>query len=456
MDAFDFVIIGAGAAGEAAAAEARARGAGVAIVERELFGGSCPFWACMPSKTLLHDARLHALGGDPSWRAASDRRDYMISREGTEFPDDSGHVRELEAAGSVAIRGTARLDGPGVVRVALDAGGERVLRARHVILAVGSQPKLPDLPGLADAEPWTNREATSTRELPASVIILGGGATGVELAQLFAWYGVATTLVHPRPRVLDREHPRTADAVAGGLQRAGVTLRLGVRATRVLPRAGDAGTHRLELSDGSHVDAERLIVAVGRVTPFDGLGLDTVGATLDERGHLVPDDRLRVAPEVYVVGDPVAPVLQTHVSDYQGTLAVRIALGEDFRFDGRAIPRAIFTDPETGSVGITLEDAEAQGLDAFEEVQDLAKTARGYVSDAGGHVTVVVERGSGRLLGAFLAGPGASEAVHEAVLAIRAGVPVGVLADTIHAFPTTARVLGTAFIKAAARLGRGD
>lgn len=456
MDAFDFVIIGAGSAGEAAAAEARAHGASVAIVERELFGGSCPFWACMPSKTLLHDARLHALGGGRSWKAASDRRDWMISREGTDFPDDSSHVRALEAAGSVAIRGTARLGGRGVVRVALPDGGERTLLARHVILAVGSQPKLPDLPGLADADPWTNREATATRELPASVVILGGGATGVELAQVFAWYGVATTLIHPRPRVLDQEHPRTADAVAGGLRRAGVTLRLGVRASRVLAGGGDGGTHRVELSDGSHVDAARLVVAVGRSVPLDGLGLEAVGAARDERGRLVPDDRLRVAPDVYVIGDPAGPVLQTHVAHYQGTLAVRIALGEDLRFDGHAIPRAIFTDPETGSVGITLEEAEARGLNAFEEVQDLAKTARGYVSDAGGHVTVVVDRGTGRLLGAFLAGPGASEAVHEAVLAIRAGVPVPVLADTIHAFPTTARVLGAAFIAAAARLRRGD
>ena len=222
------------------------------------------------------------------------------------------------------------------------------------------------------------------------------------------------------------------------------------------PPAGSDGAHRVELSDGSHADATQIAVAVGRSFPLDGLGLEAVGAVRDERGRLAPDDRLRVAPHVYVAGDPVAPFLQTHVSHYQGTLAVRIALGEDLRFEPRAIPRAVFTDPETGSVGITLEQAQADGLDAFEEIQDLATSARGYVSDTGGHVAVVVERGSGRLLGAFLAGPGASEAVHEAVLAIRAGVPVGVLADTIHAFPTTARVLGTAFISAAARLRRGD
>ncbi|HEY6568764.1 MAG TPA: FAD-dependent oxidoreductase, partial [Candidatus Limnocylindrales bacterium] len=196
MDRFDIVVIGAGAAGEAAAYYARARGASVAIIDRALFGGSCPFWACMPSKALLHAASVHHAGGSYPWSKASDFRDYMINRTKTDEPDDTGHVKGLEGAGATVIRGSAAFDGPGRVRV-----GDRVLEAGAVILAVGSVSRVPDLPGLADALPWTNVEGTSTRELPRSLAILGGGPTGVELAQVYARYGVPTTLVHPRDRV---------------------------------------------------------------------------------------------------------------------------------------------------------------------------------------------------------------------------------------------------------------
>ena len=181
MDQFDFVIIGAGAGGEAAAHEARRLGATVAIVDRELFGGSCPFWACMPSKTLLHAAGVHAVGGDYPWTRASDRRDYMISREGRDWPDDGGHVRSLENAGAEVVRGEATVVGQGWVRVSTADGGSRDLRGQNLIVAVGTHSTLPDLPGLEGIEPWTNRQATSTRTLPTSLAILGGGPTGVEL-----------------------------------------------------------------------------------------------------------------------------------------------------------------------------------------------------------------------------------------------------------------------------------
>ena len=193
----DFVIIGAGPAGEAAAYLARARGASVAIVDRELFGGSCPFWACMPSKTLLHAAAVHAGGGDYDWERASARRDYMISREGTAFPSDAGHVAGLEGAGAVVVRGVGRIAGPGRVTVTHD-GAEHELLARTIIIAVGSQPTIPAIEGLDAITPWTNREATSTRQLPGSLVILGAGPTGVEMAQVFARYGVPTTLVASR------------------------------------------------------------------------------------------------------------------------------------------------------------------------------------------------------------------------------------------------------------------
>ena len=225
MDRFEIVVIGAGAAGEAAAHYARSRDASVAIIDRALFGGSCPFWACMPSKALLHAAAVHHAGGDYPWSRASDFRDYMINREGTDPPDDSGHVTALEEAGATVIRGSASLNGPGCVRI-----GDREIEAGSAILAIGSVSRVPDLPGLAEAKPWTNVEATSTRELPRSIVMLGGGPTGVELAQVYARYGVPVTLVHPRDHVHDREHPRSTELLGKALDREGVTLRLGTRA----------------------------------------------------------------------------------------------------------------------------------------------------------------------------------------------------------------------------------
>ena len=274
MDRFDLVVIGAGAAGEAAAHYARSQDASVAIVERGLFGGSCPFWACMPSKALLHAAAVHHGGGDYPWRKASAFRDYMINRTKTDEPDDSSHVKSLEEAGATVIRGSATLDGPGRVRV-----GDRGMEAGAIVLAVGSVSRVPkDVPGLAEAKPWTNVEGTSTRELPRSLVVLGAGPTGVELAQVYARYGVPTTLVHPRDRVHDREHPRSSALLAEGLERDGVRLRLGTRAKAVRP-AKRGGAHVVELSAGKPVEGHEILVAVGRDLPLDGLGLDTIGVT---------------------------------------------------------------------------------------------------------------------------------------------------------------------------------
>jgi pyruvate/2-oxoglutarate dehydrogenase complex dihydrolipoamide dehydrogenase (E3) component len=447
---FDFVIIGAGPAGEAAAYLARKRGASVAIIDRDLFGGACPFWACMPSKTLLHAASVHAAGGDYDWQRASARRDYMISREGTDDPSDAGHVKGLEAAGAVVIRGTGRIAGPGRVSVSHD-GTEHVVSARTIIIAVGSHSTVPDIEGLDDITPWTNREATSTRELPDSLVILGAGPTGVELAQVFARYGVPTALVASQPRINPKDHPRNSAAVAATLTADGVAVRTGVRATRVRGRGAASGAHVVELSDGSTVQGHEILLAVGRTLPLADLGLDVLGIDSSD-GRLPVGPDLRIAEGVFVVGDPAGPEMHTHVAHYQGEMAVRIALGDDVRPDYRAIPRAVYTDPEVASVGVSLEQALAEGRDAFEEVADLAQTAKGYVAEASGHVTIVVDRVSRTLLGTFIAGPAASEVIHEAVLAIRTGTTLDVLADTIHAFPTTARVLGTLFGQARDRL----
>jgi len=449
-DEFDFVVIGAGAAGEAAAYLARARGATVAVVDRELFGGSCPYWACMPSKTLLRAAAVHAGGGGYDWPQASARRDYMINREGTDVPSDAGHVRGLEGVGAVVIRGTARIAGPRTVAVVAD-GTERTLRARNIIVAVGSTPRVPRIEGLDSIVPWTNREATTTRELPASLVILGAGPTGVEMAQVFARYGVPTVLVASQPRVNPKDHPRNSAAIEAGLRRDGVDLRTGVRAVRVRARAAASGAHVIDLSDGSSVEGHEVLLAVGRSFPVAGLGLETVGVRVDTAPLAVGPD-LRIADGVYVAGDAGGPEMHTHLAHYQGELAVRIALGDDVRPDYSAIPRAVYTDPEAAGVGLTLDQATGAGFDAFEEVADLATTAKGYVAEASGHVTIVVDRRARTLRGAFIAGPAASEAIHEAVLALKTQTPLEVLADTIHAFPTTARVMGGLFVQALRRL----
>lgn len=452
MDRFDLVIIGAGAAGEAAAVKARQLGASVAIVDRDLFGGACPFFACIPSKSLLHSAAVHAAGGDYPWPRASARRDWMISREGTDYPDDARHFEDLKKAGAVPMRGSARIAGEGRVLVTHD-GVEHSLEADAVILAVGSTSKVPDLPGLSEVPFWTNREATSARELPESLLALGAGPTGVELSQVYARYGVGVTLVVPGSRILPRDHERSSAAVAKGLERDGVIIHTGARAVAAHAGAGENGRHRFDLDDGSTVEGAAVLLAIGRSLPLAGLGLETIGVDVSS-GKLNVDSQLRIAPGVFVAGDPAGPEMHTHVSHYEGELAARIALGEDATPDFRAIPRAVYTDPESASVGLLVGEAQERGIRAEELTSDLASSAKGEAAEAEGHVTIVVDRGAGTLVGVFMAGPSVSEAIHEAVLAVKLQTPLTVLADTIHAFPTVARVMGLLFAEAARTQGK--
>lgn len=444
-DFFDLVIIGAGEAGQAAAYLARKRGASVAIIDRELFGGSCPFWACMPSKALLHAAAIHALGGDYPWRHASDFRDWMIVRERPrDWPDDGGHVNDLEAAGALVIRGEARIDGPGRVAVQTE-GGARTLQAKAILVSVGTNATIPDdIDGLDRIRPWTNREATSTRELPKSLVVLGAGPTGVEMSQVFARYRVPTVLVAQHDRINPSDHPRSSATLDEALRHDGVDIRTGVRAIRVRAGEGPDGSHAVDLRDGASVAGHEILVAVGRTAPLNGLGLDTVGVRLDD-GHLKPDEQLRIADGVYVAGDPAGPEMHTHLAIYQGEMAARMALGEEVRPDHSAIPHATYTEPQTAGVGLQLPEAHELGLDAFEQTTDYATTGPGYIAEAAGHVTIVVDRHERVLLGAFIAAPGAADAIGEAVLAIKTRTPLDVLADTIHPFPTTVRVLGGLF-----------
>jgi len=446
-DAFDFVVIGAGAAGEAAGHLAGKRGASVAVVDRELVGGSCAFWACMPSKSLLHDAGIHLLAPSHTWQQASDRRDWMINREHIDWPDDGSHVEAFEDDGVTVVRGTAYIEGPGRVRVTSVGGDARVLLTKNIVIAVGSHSTVPSIPGLDAAQPWTNREGTSARELPRSLVILGGGPTGIELAQVYARFGVPVAIVHSHERLNQRDHPANAAAIRAGLERDGVQVYAPVRAERVVPATAADGDHEVQLSDGRSVRGQHLMLSIGRTVPIDGLGLENAGVTLND-GKLPADGTLRLADGVWVAGDPAGPEMHTHLAHYQGEMVVRMALGDQVAPDYRAIPRCVYTDPETGGVGMTVDEARAAGNDPVEYSEDLGKTAKGFVADATGHVTIVVDRGTRQLLGAFIAGPGASEAIHEAVLAIKTRTTVDVLADTLHAFPTTARVLGTVFVNA--------
>lgn len=450
---YDVVIIGAGPAGEAAAYKARSLGATVAVVDRDLFGGSCPHWGCIPSKSLLNGAARRACGDDYPWTRASDRRDYMINRVGRDYPDDGGHVRGLEDAGADTVRGDARLDGPGRVAVRTPGGGERVLEAANIVLAVGSRSKRPPIEGIDAVRVWTNREATGARELPESLLVLGGGPTGVELAQVYARFGVPVTVVQSGPRLIPTDHPRNSEAARRALERDGVDVRLGVRAVRARGAADPSDPDTVELGDGSTATGHAVLLAVGRSFPTDGLGLETVG--LDPRG-LRRDGTLRLADGLFVAGDLAGPELHTHQAHYQGELAARMALGEPVEPDYRALPRATYTDPELASVGVTLDQARDAGLDAFEAVADFATSAKGYSVEAEfGHVTIVVDRGSRQLVGAAMAVPDASAAIHECVLAIKARLPMDVLADTIHAFPSTSRILNGLYAEALAKLGSG-
>ena len=449
MDRYDLVIIGAGAAGESAAYEGRERGASVAIIERDLFGGGCPFWQCMPSKALLHAAAVHHGGGEYPWPKASAFRDYMINRTDRDYPDDTSHVKALTRAGAEPIRGEARFaaNDPLTVEVRDGSGATRSIEAGSVVLAVGSHSRIPSLPGLQESGHWTNREGTSLRELPDGVVVLGGGPSGMELAQVYARYGVPVTLVHPRDRIHDREHPRSSKFLADALRRDGVELRLNSRAVAVRAGAGERGRHVVELSDGTTAEGAALLMTVGRDIPLDRLNLGVIGIEPDN-GRITVDERLRIATNVYVAGDIAGPELHTHTAHYQGELAARIALGMDVKPDHSAIPRATYTDPETSSTGLLVEQAQAKGIDAQEFSEELRHSAKGQATETTGHVTIVVDRQRRTLVGAFMTGPGVSETIHEAVLAVKLQTQLAVLADTIHAFPTVARVLGSLFIQA--------
>jgi len=458
LDEFEFVIIGAGPAGESAASEARHRGASVAIIDRRWVGGSCPHIGCIPSKSLLDSANRHVENAATwTWRDASERRDWMVNRPAdAQEPDDTPHVEPLEKAGAVVYRGEARVVDRGVVEVSHDGARHRLL-ARHVLVAVGSASKVPPVPGLEAITVWTNREATLARELPKSLLVLGGGPTGCELAQAYVRFGVPTTIVQSGDRLMPTDHPRNSQVVTEALRDDGIDVRLKVRAVAARAGAGTDGAHVIELSDGSTAEGHAILLAVGREFPLEDLGLECYGVDTSGRTAFPRDGRLRIADGLWVIGDPAGPELHTHQAHYQGEVAVRMALGDRIQPDYRALPRASYTDPEAAFVGLSVEQAQEAGIDAVEFVADFATSARGYgVQAKRGHVTIVVDRGSRLLVGAAMACPDASAAIHECVLAIKARTSIDLLAETIHAFPSTSRILNGLFADARRALPRLD
>ena len=444
METFDVVVLGAGSAGESISIALAERGRRVALVESLRVGGECPYVACMPSKSLLrsaqarNDARaLRDLGGaaaapvldgdDEAFRRAVERRDEIANDR-----DDAGAAENVEAAGVVLVRGHGKVVRPGVV----DVDG-RELSCTDLVLATGSHPNAPDIPGLDTVPTWTSDEALSAQERPASLVVMGGGAVGCELAQVHVRFGVRTTLVESGPQVAGKEEPSIAALLAQVLRDDGVDLRLGVQAHRA--ELTDDGSARLQLSDGTSVTAERVLVAIGRTPTTDGLGLDVLGISTSESGAVEVDDHCRVVGQAHVwaAGDITGTAPYTHTANYQARVVTENLMGGDRRADLRAIPRAVYTDPAVASVGMAEAQAREQGIDAVTAVMDLGEVARTSTEGAGsGRLVLTADRGRGVLIGAAAIGPHADEWLSEATLAIRAEIPLSVLADVVHAFPT--------------------
>jgi pyruvate/2-oxoglutarate dehydrogenase complex dihydrolipoamide dehydrogenase (E3) component len=432
-DKFDVIVLGAGPAGEAAVNGLLRGGASVAMVERELIGGECTNWACVPTKTLLRPPEVKGESrrapGVPDPRLdfgpLAEYRDYMVSNH-----DDSRRQKSYEERGVTVVKGEGVFDAPGRVRV-----NGRVLEARNVIVATGSDPVIPPLEGLQESGYWTNREASSLHEIPESAVILGGGPVGIELAQFLSRYGCDVTVVHKPDRLVNREDPHLCSLLAKQLAEDEITVKLGVSGDRVRK---DGGKRVLTLSSGEEVAGEVLIVAVGRRARSQGLNLESAGIEPGARGIQV-DERLRAGDGVWAIGDCTGGLMFTHNGKYQGRVAVANILGKQAKADYRAIPRVVFTNPEIAAVGLTEDAAREQGLDVSTAVIDLPTSiARPYTyeQDPRGTLGVVVDRARNVLVGAWALAPLASEWIHQAALAIRAEVPLEVLQDTVAQFPS--------------------
>ena len=458
---FDVVCLGGGVAGEAIAAGLQDSGLTLAVVERELVGGECPYWGCVPSKTLLRSGETLSEADRARSLAASrvewtedfpkiSKRVLWMARD----LDDSRPAAALEATGARLIRGAGKLTDVRTV----EAGGERLVARRAVVIANGSTAVVPPIPGLETVEFWTNRQAAIPRELPGTLAILGGGAIGIELGQAFARLGSKVTVIEAGARFLGLEEPEAGAALRPHLEADGITLMIGDPCVAVdKPSAGPK--HQgpavvARLKSGAVIPADRLLVATGRRANAEAWR--ATGLAQTDLGWLKVDPAtLEARPGVFGAGDVTGLGGFTHLAYYHGQVVARRLRGIDARADHTAVPRVTFTDPEIASVGLSEAAARARGIDVVVASGDPAETARGYIHDFhGGALKLVGDRDRGVLVGATLVTPRAGEILGELVLAIKLGTPLATLADVIHPFPAFNRVLGQYLEELAAKAAR--
>ncbi|MCY1017801.1 dihydrolipoyl dehydrogenase family protein [Pyxidicoccus sp. MSG2] len=451
-EAFDVVVIGAGPTGENAGARAAAAGLSVALVEHELLGGECSYWACVPSKALLRPAEAlwlakHAPGAREAIKgplvasAVLEQRDYMVGN----YKDDS-QVKWAEGAKLTVVRGNAKLAGPRKVRVEAKDGKVRELEARRaVVLATGSRPRLPDIPGLKEAKPWDNREGTGAKEVPKRLVVLGGGAVAVELAQAWRSLGSEVTLAQRGKSLLSRFEPFVGEQVAEGLRESGVRVLLGTTAARV-QRAGDKGEVTVTLTNGEEVRADALLAAMGRVARTEGIGLETVG--LQAGKSVEVDDQLRAKGVeggwLYACGDVNGRNLLTHMGKYQARLVGDIIAGKKAQAwaDAKATPQVIFTHPQAASVGLTEAKAREAKLPVRTvqyEMQNVTGTGL-FGTGLKGTAKLVVDEKRRIILGATFTGPEVGEMLHAATIAVAGEVSLDTLWHAVPSFPTMSEV----------------
>jgi pyruvate/2-oxoglutarate dehydrogenase complex dihydrolipoamide dehydrogenase (E3) component len=434
----DVVVLGLGVGGEEVAGRLAEAGLAVVGVEGRLVGGECPYWGCVPSKMMIRAGNLLAearripgMAGAaqvaPDWAPVAAR----IRDEATDNWDDKVAVDRFVGKGGRFVRGWGRLAGPGRVEV-----GDQTFEAGiGVVIGTGTAPVVPPVDGLAGTPFWTNREAIEAEVLPGSLIVLGGGAVGLELTQAYARFGVAVTVVEAMDRLLPVEEPEASALARTALQADGITVHTGVRAARV---GYDAGRFTVSLDDGAELRAERLLVAVGRRANMTSLGLDTVG--LDPAGTAVRvDDRMRAGQRLWAVGDVTGHGAFTHVAMYQAGIAVSDILGRGGPpADYRAVPRVTFTDPEIAAVGLLEAQARQAGSTVHVGLARVPSTARGWIHKAGndGLIKLVADADRGVLVGATSAGPAGGEVLGAVAVAVHGQVPVDRLRQMIYAYPT--------------------
>jgi len=443
---FDAVILGAGPAGEAAATRLHQQGLRTALVERELVGGECAYWACIPSKTLLRpgEARSEATRAagvatpERRWEDAVAYRDYMIRNL-----DDTRQVEGYERDGIRVFKGNGKLRGTGQVEI----DGETLLQAARVVIATGSEPRIPDIPGLQEAGYWTNREATTLREIPASATIIGGGPVGIELAQLLRRFGAEVHLVEAGDRLIARVDPRVGELIADALREDGIEVHLD---TEVRSVSANGGGREIDLGDAGRIRTRELIVAAGRAPRVADLGLETVGIHPYGEGLKI-DERCRAGDQVWAIGDATGVMPFTHVAMYQARIACADIAGEHAAADYSAVPRVVFSDPEIAAVGLTEEQAHAQELDvalARVELPEVIARPWTYETEPRGELAVMLDRERRVLLGAWAVAPLAGEWIHYAALAIKTEAPLEVLCDMVAQFPTYTEGFREALVRA--------